>query len=89
MGIAMSKEKITVSVIKADVGSVVGHSRPHPAMMEAANDILKDVQKQGTIEDFYVTRVGDDINLFMTHYKGEDHKDIHGAAWECFQKATI
>lgn len=88
MGIAMSKEKITVSVIKADVGSVVGHSRPHPSMMEAANDILKDVQKQGTIEDFYVTRVGDDINLFMTHYKGEDHKDIHGAAWECFQKAT-
>lgn len=84
----MSEEKITVSVIKADVGSVVGHTRPHPSMLEAAKEILADVQKQGTIEDFYVTRVGDDINLFMTHYKGEDNSEIHGAAWECFQKAT-
>ena len=84
----MSAEKVTVSVIKADVGSVVGHSRPHPSMMEAAKEILTDAQKQGVIEDFYVTRVGDDINLFMTHYKGENNKDVHGAAWECFQKAA-
>ena len=84
----MSAEKVTDSVIKADVGSVVGHSRPHPSMMEAAKDILTDAQKQGVIEDFYVTRVGDDINLFMTHYKGENNKDVHGAAWECFQKAA-
>lgn len=84
----MAEEKVTVSVIKADVGSVVGHSRPHPDMMKAAKDILADAQKQGVIEDFYVTRVGDDINLFMSHYKGEGNKDVHGAAWECFQKAA-
>ncbi len=84
----MSEEKVTVSVIKADVGSVVGHSRPHPDMMQAARDILKDAQKAGTIEDFYVTRVGDDINLFMSHYKGENNSDVHGTAWECFQKAA-
>ena len=81
-------DKVTVSVIKADVGSVVGHSRPHPEMLKAAKDILADAQKQGVIEDFYVTRVGDDINLFMSHYKGEGDKDVHGAAWECFQKAA-
>ena len=84
----MAEEKVTVSVIKADVGSVVGHSRPHPEMLKAAKDILADAQKQGVIEDFYVTRVGDDINLFMSHYKGEGDKDVHGAAWECFQKAA-
>ena len=84
----MSAEKVTVSVIKADVGSVVGHSRPHPSMLEASKEILADAQKQGIIEDFYVTRVGDDINLYMTHYKGEGNKDVHGAAWECFQKAA-
>ena len=84
----MSAEKVTVSVIKADVGSVVGHSRPHPSMLEASKEILTDAQKQGVIEDFYVTRVGDDINLYMTHYKGEGNKDVHGAAWECFQKAA-
>ena len=84
----MPAEKVTVSVIKADVGSVVGHSRPHPSMLEASKEILTDAQKQGIIEDFYVTRVGDDINLYMTHYKGEGSKDVHGAAWECFQKAA-
>ena len=84
----MSAEKVTVSVIKADVGSVVGHSRPHPSMLEASKEILADAQKQGVIEDFYVTRVGDDINLYMTHYKGEGNTDVHGAAWECFQKAA-
>lgn len=84
----MATEKVTVSVIKADVGSVVGHSRPHPSMMQVAKEILADKQKQGILEDFYVTRVGDDINLFMTHYKGKGHKEIHGAAWDCFQAAT-
>lgn len=84
----MAEEKVTVSVIKADVGSVVGHSRPHPDMLKAAKDILTDAQKQGVIEDFYVTRVGDDINLFMSHYKGVGNRDVHGAAWECFQKAA-
>ena len=78
-GVIMSAEKVTVSVIKADVGSVVGHSRPHPSMLEASKEILTDAQKQGVIEDFYVTRVGDDINLYMTHYKGEGNKDVHGA----------
>jgi fructose 1,6-bisphosphate aldolase/phosphatase len=57
-------------------------------MMKVAKDILTDKQKQGILEDFYVTRVGDDINLFMTHYKGEGNSEIHGAAWECFQEAT-
>ncbi|MDN5357034.1 MAG: fructose-1,6-bisphosphatase [Candidatus Methanomethylophilaceae archaeon] len=84
----MSEEKVTVSVIKADVGSVVGHSKPHPSMLEASREVLRDAQKQGTVEDFYVTRVGDDINLFMTHYKGVGNRDVHGAAWECFQRAA-
>jgi len=81
-------EKITVSVIKADVGSVVGHSRPHPSMMSKCHEILADAMKQGLLEDFYVTRVGDDINLLMSHRKGENSKDIHGLAWNAFMEAT-
>ena len=81
-------EKITVSVIKADVGSVVGHSRPHPSMMDKCHEILADAMKQGILEDFYVTRVGDDINLLMSHYRGENSKDIHGLAWNAFMEAT-
>jgi fructose 1,6-bisphosphate aldolase/phosphatase len=57
-------------------------------MLEASREVLRDAQKQGVVEDFYVTRVGDDINLFMTHYKGAGNRDVHGAAWECFQRAA-
>ena len=81
-------EKVTVSVIKADVGSVCGHTRPHPSMMEKCDEILKDGMKQGILEDYYVTRVGDDINLFMTHYKGENNKDVHELAWNAFYEAA-
>ena len=81
-------EKITVSVIKADVGSVVGHSRPHPSMMDACRDVLTEGVKTGCLEDFYVTRVGDDINLIMSHYKGEGHCDVHELAWNAFMDAT-
>ncbi|MDD1747821.1 MAG: fructose-1,6-bisphosphatase, partial [Methanomassiliicoccales archaeon] len=73
-------DKVTVSVIKADVGSVVGHTRPHPKMMARCEEILRDAVRAGTLNDFYVTRVGDDINLFMTHYRGENHPDVHGVA---------
>jgi fructose 1,6-bisphosphate aldolase/phosphatase len=81
-------QKVTVSVIKADVGSVAGHSKPHPKMMRKCEEILAEGAKSGVINDFYVTRVGDDINLFMTHYKGENNKDVHALAWSAFQAAT-
>lgn len=81
-------KKVTISVIKADVGSVCGHTRPHPSMMDKCREILADGVKQGTLVDFYVTRVGDDINLFMSHYKGENSKDVHGLAWNAFTEAA-
>lgn len=81
-------EKVTLSVIKADVGSVCGHSRPHPKMMVKCEEVLKDGVRANTITDFHVTRVGDDINLIMTHGRGENHSDVHGLAWEAFQAAA-
>ncbi|HEY7675714.1 MAG TPA: fructose 1,6-bisphosphatase, partial [Candidatus Methylomirabilis sp.] len=52
-------EKITLSIIKADVGSVAGHVRPHPDMLKKAQDCLAAAQAQGTLLDFYVARCGD------------------------------
>jgi len=81
-------DRVTVSVIKADIGSVAGHARPHPKMMSACFDTLKDGVSKGIINDFYVTRVGDDINLFMVHDRGENDSDVHGLAWEAFMCGT-
>lgn len=32
--------KLTLSVIKADVGSVAGHNRPHPDLLKQAEECL-------------------------------------------------
>jgi fructose 1,6-bisphosphate aldolase/phosphatase len=81
-------ERVTLSVIKADVGSIAGHHIVHPDQMAAATKILAEAKQKGIIIDFYVTNVGDDLQLIMTHNKGPDHPDIHGLAWEAFKAAA-
>ena len=81
-------EKVTVSLIKADVGSVAGHSKPHPSMMEVARNTLKEGVGSGLLEDFYVTRCGDDMELLMTHRNGENSKEVHELAWNAFMAAA-
>jgi fructose 1,6-bisphosphate aldolase/phosphatase len=80
--------KITLSVIKADVGGYVGHSASHPDILELAKKMLQDEKNKGFIIDFYVTACGDDLQLIMTHQHGEDNKDIHGMAWHIFKQCT-
>ncbi len=80
--------KVTLSVIKADIGGYVGHSGMHPRLMEVAEEELKKAQDNGKIIDFHVLRVGDDLQLVMTHQKGVDSEEIHGLAWNIFEKCT-
>ncbi|HHW02397.1 MAG TPA: fructose 1,6-bisphosphatase [Thermoanaerobacterales bacterium] len=79
--------KITLSVIKADIGGFVGHSSVHPELLQEAEKALEQ-KGQGLLEDFKVTCVGDDINLVMTHRKGVDNEQIHRLAWETFLSCT-
>jgi len=79
--------KITLSVIKADVGGYVGHSSVHPELLEAAKEHLAEEGKD-LLVDFHVTHVGDDVELIMTHSRGVDSKEIHELAWNAFIKAT-
>ncbi|GBD03858.1 Fructose-1,6-bisphosphate aldolase/phosphatase [bacterium HR19] len=80
--------KVTVSLIKADVGSVAGHTTPHPKMIEAVKSVLSDGTKKGIIEDFATARCGDDISLIMTHDKGENNEKVHKLAWDAFMSAA-
>ncbi|MDV2482574.1 fructose 1,6-bisphosphatase [Methanoculleus sp. Wushi-C6] len=75
--------KTTVSVIKADVGSLPGHSRTHPKLLETAARMLKEAEGS-IIIDSHVTHCGDDLELIMTHAKGEDNEEIHKLAWNVF-----
>ncbi len=80
--------KITVSLIKADVGSVAGHVTVADELLKIAEEKLSEAKESGLIIDFRVFRAGDDLELLMTHRKGVDSEEIHKLAWETFEKAA-
>ncbi len=80
--------KTTVSVIKADVGSVAGHTCPAEEMIEYARKKLSEARDSRIIKSYYVYSVGDDIGLVMTHDKGEDNPEVHKLAWDVFKEIT-
>jgi fructose 1,6-bisphosphate aldolase/phosphatase len=80
--------KTTISVIKADVGSIAGHGLVHPALLEICEEKLAKAQQEGLLIDYYVTNCGDDTELIMTHRQGEENEEIHELAWHTFLDAT-
>jgi len=86
-------EKTTVSVIKADVGGLVGHSSMLPALEEKARELLRQQRDRWmafrtTNLRFYVTHCGDDLELIMVHQLGVDNERIHKLAWFVFEECT-
>ena len=80
--------KVTLSVIKADIGGFVGHSESHPDVLAQANKCLAASKKDGRLIDYHVTKCGDDAQLIMTHKKGVDSEEIHHLAWDTFIECT-
>ncbi|HLD24927.1 MAG TPA: fructose-1,6-bisphosphatase [Patescibacteria group bacterium] len=80
--------KVTISVIKADTGSVGGHNRPSNAMVERAKERVAEAKKNKLLIDANVTFTGDDIALLMTHTRGVDNSDIHKFAWDTFVETS-
>jgi fructose 1,6-bisphosphate aldolase/phosphatase len=79
---------ITLSLIKADVGGYVGHSSCHPDLLDKAKESMEHAKQQGLLIDYYVTACGDDLQLIMTHQKGQDNEQIHKLAWNTFVECT-
>ncbi|HEY4680759.1 MAG TPA: fructose-1,6-bisphosphate aldolase/phosphatase [Nitrosarchaeum sp.] len=78
--------KITVSVIKADVGGIGGHTRPSDALIEA---VRKTVKSSGNLLiDHYIGYCGDDVHIVMSHTHGMDNDKIHKLAWDSFMAGT-
>lgn len=80
--------KITLSVIKADVGGYVGHSSSHDELIAKAKEMMEAAQAKGWIVDSYVTACGDDLQLIMTHQQGINNEEIHRLAWDTFEACT-
>jgi len=80
--------KTTISIIKCDVGSIAGHHVVPQELLDACRDVLARGRDEGTIVDFYVTNCGDDIELIMSHRRGEEDSKVHELAWEAFKAAA-
>jgi len=79
--------RTTLSVIKADVGSIGGHIKPSAKLKETVERFVRDKGKKLLI-DCYVSSTGDDIALLMTHQQGVDNPKIHELAWDAFMAGT-
>ena len=78
--------KITVSVIKADVGGIGGHTKPSDGLIEAVKHTVK--SSSDLLLDYYIGYCGDDVHIVMSHTKGTDNEEIHKLAWNAFEAGT-
>lgn len=79
--------KTTLTVIKADVGSIGGHIKPGERLKGRVADFVKD---KGTklIHDFFISSTGDDIAILLSHERGIEDSEIHKMAWDAFKEGT-
>ncbi len=80
--------KITLSVIKADVGSIGGHTKPSERMLELVRRQVQNAIASNLLIDGFISHTGDDIAIVMSHTHGVAATDIHRFAWDCFLAAT-
>src|SRR5271157_5775800 len=77
--------KITITVIKADVGSVGGHTRPSDELFESVRTYVEKNAKNAGIIDCYFGYTGDDIHMLLSHRNGVNNEEVHKLAWNAFK----
>ena len=77
--------RTTLSVIKADIGSIAGHVAPSKAVMDTVKKVVKE---SNIIISHYVFSTGDDIAILMAHDRGKNNEEVHQLAWNAFKAAT-
>ena len=78
--------KITVSVIKADVGGIGGHTKPSDGLIKAIRDTVE--KSKHLLIDHYIGYCGDDTHIVMSHTHGTNNEQIHKLAWDAFMAGT-
>ncbi|GMV56898.1 MAG: fructose-1,6-bisphosphatase [Burkholderiaceae bacterium] len=79
--------KITLSVIKADIGSIGGHIAPSQPLLAAVRAHIE-ANAQGRLIDHRISFTGDDVAILMTHRRGVGDESVHKLAWDAFVAGT-
>jgi fructose 1,6-bisphosphate aldolase/phosphatase len=77
----------TLSIIKADVGSIGGHVTPSEKLLATVRDYVGE-HGHDMLTDFFVGATGDDIAILMAHSRGAADEEVHRLAWDAFQAGT-
>lgn len=77
----------TLSIIKADVGSIGGHVAPSKELMKTVDRAISEALPD-LISDYFLGATGDDIAILMVHNKGVGDAEIHRLAWNAFRAGT-
>lgn len=78
--------KITLSSIKADIGSIGGHLRPSAGVLARVAEYVNNEGK--ALLDYYIGFTGDDISILLVHDLGQGCEKVHRLAWEAFRAGT-
>ena len=79
--------KTTLSIIKADIGSIGGHIRPSERLVEEVRNHVASNGK-GMFSDFFISYTGDDIAILFCHSLGKGSEKVHKLAWDAFVAGT-
>ena len=79
--------KTTLSVIKADIGSIGGHIAPSQHLTQRVAEVIASAGK-ALIDDHSISHTGDDIAILMVHTRGVDDEKVHKLAWDAFVAGT-
>lgn len=78
--------KTTLSIIKADIGSIGGHIMPSRRLLSRVKEVV--ASRSALIQDHFISHTGDDIAILMTHTNGVGHEAVHKLAWDAFVAGT-
>jgi len=79
--------RVTLTAVKADIGSIGGHIRPSTSLLNEVEGALKPRVGKDII-DFRLSFTGDDIAILMTHTNGTGSPLVHKMAWDAFKAAA-
>ncbi len=79
--------KLTLSVIKADIGSIGGHICPSRRLLDSVRSHVAE-HGEKLLLDSYVSHTGDDIAIVCTHERGPGDEQIHKLCWGAFMAGT-
>jgi fructose 1,6-bisphosphate aldolase/phosphatase len=79
--------RTTLSIIKADVGSIGGHVAPSEKLLDTVSRHIH-AGMDGLLTDYYLGATGDDMAILMVHDKGVSSEEVHLLAWNAFKAGT-